>query len=275
MKEDRRRDVVRYVPDEREVVARQDSKVGLEYVALDDIKPGIARKSFSEPRRERAIDLDRYHATRARQKLLGECAPPWPNLDDSLVAARGKGVGDAGEDARVAEEVLAQALSDRWEGTAIALLDRVHRGDRSSRMRLPWQPKQPPLAVRIARTLERRGVGIQGLAVETQRGRATLRGVVTSDLIHDRAIEIARSVDGVERIDDLLSVVDPETVRPRRMLRSEDCTAIYITRPGDTLQNIAERVLGERRRWRDLWELNRSVAGTGALAPGLKLKIPS
>jgi nucleoid-associated protein YgaU len=142
-------------------------------------------------------------------------------------------------------------------------------------MRLPWQPKQPPLAVRIARTLERRGVGIQGLAVETHRGRATLRGVVTSDVVHDRAIEIARSVDGVESIDDLLSVVDPETVRPRRMLRHDDCTAVYITRPGDTLPGIAERVLGERRRWRELRDMNRKVVGTGpVLAAGLKLGIP-
>jgi nucleoid-associated protein YgaU len=142
-------------------------------------------------------------------------------------------------------------------------------------MRFPWQPKQPPLALRIARTLERRGVGIEGLAVETHRGRATLRGVVTSDLAHDRAVEIARSVEGVERIDDLLSVVDPQTVRPRRKLRHEDCTAVYITQPGDTLAGIAERVLGERRRWRELRDANRKVVGTGpALAPGLKLSIP-
>jgi nucleoid-associated protein YgaU len=143
-------------------------------------------------------------------------------------------------------------------------------------MRLPWQPKQPPLAVRIARTLERRGVGIQGLAVETKRGRATLRGVVTSDLAHDRAIEIARSVEGVESIDDLLSVVDPEVVRPRRQLRHDDCTAVYITRTGDSLPKIAERLLGDRRRWRELRDANRKIIGTGPrLPPGLKLQIPT
>jgi nucleoid-associated protein YgaU len=141
-------------------------------------------------------------------------------------------------------------------------------------MRLPWQPKRPPLAVRIARTLERRGVGIQGLAVETQKSRATLRGTVTSDLTRERAIEIARSVDGVERIDDMLSVVDPEVVRPRRKLRPDDCTAVYITQPGDTLPTIAERVLGDRKRWRALRDANRNMVGTDALAPGLKLKIP-
>ena len=141
-------------------------------------------------------------------------------------------------------------------------------------MRLPWQPKRPPLALRIARTLERRGVGIEGLAVETHRGRATLRGIVASDLAHDRAIEIARTVDGVESIDDLLSVIDPKTVRPRRVIRHDDCTALYITRPGDTLPDIAERVLGERGRWREIRDLNRGVASRGAMAPGLKLKIP-
>jgi nucleoid-associated protein YgaU len=122
--------------------------------------------------------------------------------------------------------------------------------------------------------LERRGVGIEGLAVETHRGRATLRGVVTSDVSHDRAIEIARTVDGVESIDDLLSVIDPRTVRPRRVVRHEDCTAVYVTRPGDTLPKIAERVLGERRRWREIRDMNPGVASDGALASGLKLKIP-
>jgi len=140
-------------------------------------------------------------------------------------------------------------------------------------MRLPWQPKEPPLAVRIARTLERRGVGIQGLAVETHRGRATLRGVVTSDVTHERAIEIARSVDGVKSIDDLLSVVDPEHVRRHRTLRSEDCTQVYITQPGDTLRGVAEKVLGDGARWRELRELNRWVAVRGPLAPGLRLKV--
>jgi nucleoid-associated protein YgaU len=140
-------------------------------------------------------------------------------------------------------------------------------------MRLPWQPKEPPLAVRIARTLERRGVGIQGLAVEARRGRATLRGVVTSDLAHDRAIEIVRSVEGVESVDDMLSVVDPQTVRPRRVIRHEDCTAVYVTRAGDTLPKIAEKLLGERRRWKELAKANKGVVGSGPLAPGLKIKI--
>ncbi len=142
-------------------------------------------------------------------------------------------------------------------------------------MRLPWQPKEPPLAVRIARTLERRGVGIEGLAVETHGGRATLRGVVTSDLAHDRAIEIARTVDGVDSIDDLLSVIDPQSVRPRRVIRNEDCTAIYVTRSGDTLPVIAERVLGERKRWREIRDMNPGVVGRGMLAPGLRVRIPN
>jgi nucleoid-associated protein YgaU len=142
-------------------------------------------------------------------------------------------------------------------------------------VRLPWQPKQPPLALRIVRTLERRGVGIEGLAVETHGGRATLRGVVTSDLAHERAIEIARTVDGVESIDDLLSVIDPQRVRPRRAVRHEDCTAVYVTRAGDSLPTIAERVLGDRRRWREIRELNPGVVfDTAALAPGLRLRIP-
>ena len=141
-------------------------------------------------------------------------------------------------------------------------------------MRLPWQPRQPPLAVRIARTLERRGVGIKGLAVETRGHRAILRGIVGSELAHDRAIELVRTVEGVESIDDRLSVVDPNEVRSRRVVRHEDCTGVYITRAGDTLPRIAERVLGDARRWKDLRAANKFVEGDAPLAPGLRLKIP-
>ena len=97
---------------------------------------------------------------------------------------------------------------------------------------------------------------------------------MTSDLAHDRAIEIARTVDGVESIDDLLSVIDPQTVRPRRSIRNEDCTAIYISRAGDTVPIIAERVLGDRGRWREIRDINRGVVSRGVLAPGLRIKIP-
>ncbi|MGQ0714343.1 MAG: BON domain-containing protein [Gemmatimonadaceae bacterium] len=141
-------------------------------------------------------------------------------------------------------------------------------------MRLPWQRRKPPLAVQIARTLERRGVGIKGLAVETRGRRATLRGIVASDVAHDRALELVRAVDGVESIDDRLSVVDPNLVRTRRVARQEDCTAIYVTRAGDTLPTIAERVLGDRKRWKELRSENDSIVGEGPLAPGLRLKIP-
>ena len=273
MKKDRGRDVVRDVAYEREVTPCEQRQVSLEDIALHDIEPRICRISFAKLRGQRAIDLDRDHATGALEELMRKPAATRPNLDYGLVRARGKRVGDACEDARIAEKVLTEALPYRRKGTAIALPWRAHSRIRSVRMRLPWQPKQPPLALRIARTLERRGVGIQGLAVETHRGRATLRGVVTSDVVHDRAIEIARSVEGVESIDDLLSVIDPETVRPRRMLRHEDCTAVYITRPGDTLPGIAERLLGERGRWRELRDANSGIVGNGPLAPGLRLKI--
>ena len=274
MEEDRRCYVVGHVPNEGELVAGQNAEVRLENVALDDVETRIPGMSFPKSRGEHPVDLDRDHATRALEELLGERPASGANLDDGLVTGWCQRIDDAREDARVAEKVLPQALSHRGKGTGIAFPRPVHVPIRSLRVRLPWQPKEPPLAVRIARTLERRGVGIQGLAVETHRGRATLRGVVTSDLAHDRAVEIARTVDGVESIDDLLSVIDPQSVRPRRLIRHEDCTAIYITQPGDTLPVIAERVLGRRTRWREIRDMNRGVAGRGVLAPGLRVRLP-
>ena len=138
-------------------------------------------------------------------------------------------------------------------------------------MRLPWQPKEPPLALRIARTLERRGVGIAGLAVETHGGRATLRGVVTSDLAHTARSKSRARWTG-ESIDDLLSFIDPQTFRPRRAV------ATRIARPSMSRgrRNVTD-ICGARAGRSDSMArdpgLNRGVVGSGALAPAAD-KIP-
>src|SRR5687768_16770180 len=155
MKENGRRDVVGHVAHQREALARENAEVGLEHIALDDIEPGIAGVPLAQPGGEHAIDLDRDHPARALEELIGEAPPAGTNLDDGFVACQVERIGDARENARVAEEVLPEALAHRRKGTGIALSWRIHPRPGTVAMRLPWQPKQPPLALRIARTLER------------------------------------------------------------------------------------------------------------------------
>jgi len=54
-----------------------------------------------------------------------------------------------------------------------------------------------------------------------------------------------------------------------------------LIQPGDTLNGIAARLLGDSTRWSDLYALNQSAAG-GALAanpnlirPGMQLHLPA
>ncbi len=57
----------------------------------------------------------------------------------------------------------------------------------------------------------------------------------------------------------------------------------YVARPGDTLGNIAARILGDESRWREIFELNRGVArledgrtltDPNLIWPGLSLRLP-
>jgi hypothetical protein len=158
----------------------------------------------------------------------------------------------------------------------------VERGVRAARpvryalcdMRFPWTRRKPPLGLRVARTLERHGVPIEGLAVETSRGRITLRGTVADPVTRERAVEVARAVEDVRRVDDRLGIVSKKS--PSEKGRTpEDCTGIYVTQPGDSLPKIAELVLGTRVRWLELLALNRRVVRDhGVLPPGLRLRLP-
>lgn len=55
-----------------------------------------------------------------------------------------------------------------------------------------------------------------------------------------------------------------------------DTTAIYVVQAGDTLYRIAARRLGDGKRWREIYEANRSTIGSdpAQLEAGMKLAMP-
>ena len=112
------------------------------------------------------------------------------------------------------------------------------------------------------------------LSVAAHGGRVTLRGAVADAVSRERALDLVRSVDGVHDVDDLLHIVPPP---PPAAVDAEPTAAgtLYVAQPGDTLPDIAERLLGRRSRWRELHELNRGIVSSPIiLQPGLKLKVP-
>jgi hypothetical protein len=51
---------------------------------------------------------------------------------------------------------------------------------------------------------------------------------------------------------------------------------VHVVQPGDTLRNIASRFLGDSRRWREIFELNRDkIENPNVIRPGLELLIPN
>ncbi|MDQ3698497.1 MAG: BON domain-containing protein [Gemmatimonadota bacterium] len=141
-------------------------------------------------------------------------------------------------------------------------------------MRFPWQASRPPLAERVARAFERGGVLLDELTISADRGRVTLRGPVPTPAVRDRAVALAQSVAGVRAVDDRLVVVQSVEIRPAAATKAEHDT-IYIVQPSDTLERIAERVLGTRSRWPELLRLNERVVGhTDILQPGQRLRLP-
>lgn len=50
----------------------------------------------------------------------------------------------------------------------------------------------------------------------------------------------------------------------------------HVVQPGDTLRNIAARFLGDSRRWREIFELNRDkISDPNVIRPGMQLQIPN
>lgn len=62
----------------------------------------------------------------------------------------------------------------------------------------------------------------------------------------------------------------------KKLERTADAVKIYTVEKDDTLESIAEKQLGDRRRWRDLYDLNRKrLKKPDRLFAGIKLQIPS
>ena len=106
------------------------------------------------------------------------------------------------------------------------------------------------------------------------RGRITLRGAVPSREVRQRAVELARAVDGVRSVDDRLTMAPVAAALPAFDERRQT-PRVYVARPGDTLPGIAERLYGDRRRWIDLLRRNEQVVSDPlVLQPGLRLRLP-
>ena len=140
-------------------------------------------------------------------------------------------------------------------------------------MQLPWMQKRQTLSERAFVALERAGVRIGDLTITDARGRVTLHGAVPSHVIRENILQHVLAVDGVRALDDRLTVAAEDPVTSSASVRS--AKELYVTQPGDTLPIIAERHFGDRRRWKELLDMNSfCVSDPLILQPGLRLHMP-
>src|SRR5262249_28245634 len=73
------------------------------------------------------------------------------------------------------------------------------------------------------------------------------------------------------------AVVTPPKRKPVETPPKGTITAAYKVRPNDSLIGIAQRFYGEKRRWKEIYELNKSVVGSDPemVREGIVLKMPA
>jgi hypothetical protein len=113
VEQDRRRDVVGYVPRHEIRLPRGLAEVHVQHVAREDRHPLVAGVPLAQPLRQLAVDLDRHDAPGSRDELFRERATAGPDLHHGVAAGDRERVGDPAQDARVRQEVLAEPFPRR------------------------------------------------------------------------------------------------------------------------------------------------------------------
>ena len=114
---------------------------------------------------------------------------------------------------------------------------------------------------------------ISGLKADFQNGTVVLRGRAPDQATHDRAVELADRVPGVNRVDDRLEI---GAAGSNAGASGSGAAGSYTVKQGDTLSEIAQRELGAASRWKDIYEANRqTVSNPDLIHPGQVLKIPT
>jgi hypothetical protein len=133
VKQNRRRDVVRHVADERILIARNGAQVDGQDICFDDFDRRSIGKELAKNLGEGAVLFDLDQLAGARRKNLREASPPGSDLDDGLGAGELERIGDAFENASVGEEMLTEVLADGWEASQKQIPRGVYPEERTRR----------------------------------------------------------------------------------------------------------------------------------------------
>ncbi|GAB5522029.1 MAG: peptidoglycan-binding protein LysM [Rhodothermales bacterium] len=108
---------------------------------------------------------------------------------------------------------------------------------------------------------------IENLAVVFNDGTVTVSGSAESYAAKEKAVLLAGNVEGVERVDDKITVVvqAPAVPEPK----------FYTIQKGDSLWKVASKNYGDGNKWQALFEANREVIqDPDKIYPGQQIRIP-
>jgi len=89
------------------------AEVDRQHVRADDVELADATRAFAERNDEVAVELDGRQLAAGAQQRQRERALAGPDLDEPVAGLRSDRLDDAAQDARIVQEVLAEALAPR------------------------------------------------------------------------------------------------------------------------------------------------------------------
>jgi len=108
------------------------------------------------------------------------------------------------------------------------------------------------------------GGQVKDLKVGFVGGTVTIGGTVESAALRDKAVLLAGNVEGVESVNDNITVSVPAPA-----------PVFYTIEKGDSLSKIAKERYGDAMKWKELFEANREVIKDPDLIyPGQQIRIP-
>ena len=126
------------------------------------------------------------------------------------------------------------------------------------------EPTSQQIQNEVARAM---GSAITGLGVFYSNGKATLQGEARDYASKQKATLVAGNIEGVEQVDDNLTVASNEPEQQARF---------YTIEKGDSLSKIAKAHYGDANKWRDLFDANKEVIeDPDKISPGQQIRLPA
>ena len=115
--------------------------------------------------------------------------------------------------------------------------------------------------------VERMGLGVNGLDIQFDGSAATVRGEAHTQQDKEKIVLTVGNVEGVETVDDQMTVVETETPEPE--------ATFHTVERGDSLSKIAKEVYGDAHKYMFIFEANKPMLTSPDLIyPGQVLRIP-